>query len=933
MPPKTKKKGGTPSPNLPSLFPTHDGSYGINTLISPDVNTKKTQKSQKRDTGIAQEQLDDNKWTRSTKGKAAKKYGMNSNLKKAMDESHEDIMHENVYDAQGNSPGASQSAPNDDSSVPKLTPHVPEYTYGNLPFPEERDNRPQPPYKPVGPLSADPYVNFGVHQTISPPTEYGPFYGMPQGKGTKEPISPTRPDTSRSFNLESGLFSRAGVRTSSQPSFSPGTTRMQKIAGQPIGVSGATPGIPSPQNSSEQSQGSEPFVSYALAVSRPLEDMEATPAESSKISPRSPVSKSQAESNVPSHVREPSKSKPLLDQAKKGQSTTKNWYASAPLLSSSSSSSEDETPNLPKVATTSSSSIKQGLSSNIYKGMLTPISDPKKQGQPTNVTKAKAVPATNNPIRPTPPSNATGSHNRNKANQREWVWPPCAFFITPLLLFFSLALALWVALPYISGADTPSIGRPHFDFGIGTIWQKVWDVLPEVPVIDTDSYRTPGSHSSPKPPGSAAANPEDIMTELKDRMPESIWVHGDKNGKIKISEDFWHALKELIEQDDNILSLKNSDISEGHWGAIKARVQQAGIEVGNSVSNVESLIERQISRTWEKWLGQNERALKTGGTGVALSKEEFSKLFQEEYASYQREISHELVELQKRISGISEKISKIPADIASSAGRAQTEITKIVETLVAKAISTAKLDAVAKGFIKGHVNDVLANQVNFFGIGAGVTIDPDLSSSAWKPPKNHYLSKAWLDRDGYKPQPRAAALHPWSEEGECFCAGPDRRGFGIGTNNLSMIMSRDIIPQHLVVEHILPGATLDPGAMPREIEVWVYIEEVTLRNAVQAFSEGQFPDTPKEEVLNDGFVKIGHFTYVNKTSGDGVQVFKISDEIATLGALTNRVVVRAISNYGADHTCFYRLSLYGEIVERPDDPPKGDYAQQKTGWF
>ena len=255
-----------------------------------------------------------------------------------------------------------------------------------------------------------------------------------------------------------------------------------------------------------------------------------------------------------------------------------------------------------------------------------------------------------------------------------------------------------------------------------------------------------------------------------------------------------------------------------------------------------------------------------------------------------------------------------------------------METLVAKAISTAKLDAVAKGFIKGHVNDVLANQVNFFGIGAGVAIDPDVSSTAWKPPSNHYLSKKWLEKDGYKPQPPLAALHPWTEEGECFCAGPDRRGFGVGTNNLSMITSRDIIPQHLVIEHILPGATLDPGAMPREVEIWVYIEEITLRNAVQAFSERQFPSTPAEEVLNDGFVKIGHFTYENKISGDGVQVFKISDEIATLGALTNRVVVRAINNYGADHTCLYRLSLYGDIVERLDDPPKGE-PTQKTGWF
>ncbi|KAK5628408.1 hypothetical protein RRF57_004123 [Xylaria bambusicola] len=970
MPPKTKKKGGNPSPNLPSLFPTHDGSYGINTLISPDTSTKKGQKTT---TGIAKEQSDDNKWTKTMESKTGKKYGMNSNLKKAIDESqkqveeeegHEDSIHEGAYiSPEGDSSkfphsiglssrskssqpaSSSQTTPDeplealdDAEHIPKLKPHIPKFTQASLPFSEEHDDGPQSPYKPAGAPSADPYAHFGAHQTLSPPTEYGPFYGMPRGKGTKEPISPVRPDTSRSFNYENGLFSSATMQnpiTRQNPGqlsglyegpslvppspwqstgFSDGTSTMPQNPGQSSGLTGATHSISS-LSSPESSQSPEPFIGSGLVNPGPSAGMVITPPESNQVSSVLPGSKSQPESNMPSNLQVPPTpiSKPLSFQAQQAV----NWDPPPPqgTMSISSSSGEgegeEELPSLPKVVETTTS--------------------PNKQGQPSNVSKVVPTITATRKQKQKQPSNRPRTGNRNSVNQQqEWIWPSFGFFITPTILFITLALALWLVLSLLPDLDDPRISRLSFDFGFGTAWQKVSNLLPEIPVIDTDTYSKPTSHSSPKPLGSAAINPEDLVTALKDWMPDSIWVRGDKNGKIKIPEDFWHALKERIEQDDNILSLKNSNISEDHWSAIKARMQQDGIGVGKSASNDEDLIERQISQAWDKWLKQNDRVLKTANKGVALTKDDFLRLFQQEIVSYQHDIRQELAELQNRINSFTEHISKRLAEITSTS---HTELTKTVESLIAKAINNAKLDAIANGFIKGHANDVFANQVNFFGIGAGVAIDPDSSSSAWKVPESHYLSKAWLDRGGYKPQPPFAALSPWTQEGECFCAGPDRKGFGVGTNNLSMITSRDIIPQHLVVEHILPGATLDPGAMPKEVELWVYIEEVTLRVLVQDFSERRFPNTPKEEVLSDGFVKIGHFTYENRTSGDGVQVFKISDEISSMGALTNRIVVRAINNYGADHTCFYRLSLYGEIIERPEDPPRGDSEKKQTGWF
>ncbi|KAG4221905.1 hypothetical protein PC116_g29619 [Phytophthora cactorum] len=41
----------------------------------------------------------------------------------------------------------------------------------------------------------------------------------------------------------------------------------------------------------------------------------------------------------------------------------------------------------------------------------------------------------------------------------------------------------------------------------------------------------------------------------------------------------------------------------------------------------------------------------------------------------------------------------------------------------------------------------------------------------------------------------------------------------------------------------------------------------------------------------------------------------MSSELTRMRAATSHVIVKAVTNYGADHTCFYRLKLYGEVVD------------------
>ncbi|KAI0436614.1 hypothetical protein F4803DRAFT_214519 [Xylaria telfairii] len=1055
MPPKTKKKGLEPSLDLlPGLFPSHDGSYGTNTLITPDVRSKKGHKSSK-------EQSDDQKWIKALKGSAGKKYGMNSNLKKAVDESHKEVEEEehqgqdpishnssqsqsgnqppsissagttslpepaifhssssssssssvsSLYgfpgqpglfdssvpsgpsgpsgssgssspehgsDSLGNGPGGpgksgKPSRPPDDSGfIPSLSPYVPSYDPNVLPFREEYEGRVRPPYTRATLPADNIQANIGVNHPISPPSEYIPFYGMPQRAGSKGPISPIRPDTSRSFNFENGLFANATLRTpgrnagifgrpptttqGSGPSTQNQATSRFKLTGGGLGAAGQpttqqTPGTqsnlqgqPMPKQATTQAASSlQPNLQgQPMPVQGTTQATSSThPTLQGQLIPAQPTLGGQSGAGYSSPLVE--ELAPDLQLNIQGQPTpeqsTSEWQPSTSGQPTSSTYANPQGQHTlgwqPSLQSPPNSDEVQEIPpplsvSKAPKVKMAKQGPPKKRG-PSNIKSSQPG--------KTPSTQRKPPKNKKDADQQSWAWLSSDFIWSLISLFIIFTCTLWYVLP--APTDEPDhiserLPRTNYSmpsFSIGTMLEKISNLLPEIPDMHAIPYDNtdngPGGWGRPDNTG---VNSDEILTNLKNRIPESIWVQGDKNGKLRIPEDFWHALRELIVKDDSILSLKNANISEGHWLAIKSRIQHAGLGVGASLKDMEALVQKKISQSWDSWLGQNDQALKTS-TGTALAKDDFMKLVQEEIAAHSREISQEFTELQDRIKDITQQISQLQDEIGGAGGIRKDEITKTIDSLVSKTAINARIEAIAQGLIKGHANDVVSNQVNFFAIGAGASIDPEWSSPPWTVPKDFFKSKKWLDKDGYKAQPRMAALSPWNQEGECFCAGPDRKGYGEGTNNISVITSRNIIPQHLVVEHILPGATLDPGAMPREIEVWAYIEEVNLRNEARTFSETNFPDTPKEETLNEGFVKMGHFTYRNETYGDGVQVFKISDELKRMGAITDQVVVRAINNYGADHTCFYRLRLYGEVVERPDDPPAHNNDERRS-WF
>lgn len=426
-----------------------------------------------------------------------------------------------------------------------------------------------------------------------------------------------------------------------------------------------------------------------------------------------------------------------------------------------------------------------------------------------------------------------------------------------------------------------------------------------------------------------------------------------KDGKPVVTPEFWHAMRDLIEKDGGfpMLNKKGNNYepsTEKQWKDIAAWVAGRP-EIASKINEANDAIAKKLPHMWEAWAGDNQRRVEqtlrpildkmkiTGSLSdkdldkrldqiikkhvesnksdsTVVTREYFLQYLKNEFAAHRTEVKAEINELQPRLEQlIRDSLELAKKDDSSSLTR--TEVTKLVDRSIRKAIADLNLEAMAKGQIRAHWDTDLKNQVNYFGVGAGAIADPSHSSTTFKP------DTKYLNDKGLKaalPNPQIEALFPWHDDGDCWCAAREvnKRGNPHGAK-LSVIMGHSIIPQHLVIEHILPGATTNPGARPRQIEVYIKVEDRTIRERLLDFAAAHYPDDqfdwnymPAE--LPPQFVKVSQFVYEGAELHDGVHVHRLSSELVALNAETDQVIVRAVSNYGApNHTCFYRIRLFG----------------------
>lgn len=451
--------------------------------------------------------------------------------------------------------------------------------------------------------------------------------------------------------------------------------------------------------------------------------------------------------------------------------------------------------------------------------------------------------------------------------------------------------------------------------------------------------------------------------QLQDILPRVISVKQDKKtSRLVIQQDFWHALKDLMHAEKSILTLERgrdgwNNISDEHWLALLRRLKAEGVL---SKKDVDGIVEGAVSSSWDKWLKNNRGKVdkvtgapaggqplspdaskkieslvreKLSGPGlrdIVVTREEFIREVEKSINEHKREAEAELARVQDNLKDMVEAATKAAQ---TSSGLSRREVIALTNEIVGKAISNAKLEGVAKGSINHNFESDLSHRINYFALGNGATIEKSLTSPSYSPPHHKFRfgsaqwAKAKISSPRFVPE-EAAALTAWEEAGHCWCAGNKFDDADHHPADINIRLARAVVPENVVMEHIDPAATLDPKAMPKDVEVWALVDEHTRHRRARDFMFASWPATPKEHpLLAKGFLKVGQFRYDYDTATNGVLVYRLSDELARLGITADLVLVRAVTNYGADHTCFYRVRLYGSPLEGEED--KGDDAE---GW-
>ncbi|KAH8728735.1 UNC-like C-terminal-domain-containing protein [Phaeosphaeriaceae sp. PMI808] len=314
------------------------------------------------------------------------------------------------------------------------------------------------------------------------------------------------------------------------------------------------------------------------------------------------------------------------------------------------------------------------------------------------------------------------------------------------------------------------------------------------------------------------------------------------------------------------------EVTDEFWNALISKANTSG---GNA--------------EWTAFLKNNEEKLR-GIFGVprpvddsltrpeAVSRDEFVRLMQERYKTIATRIDQK----------IDETVKSQAAQIKSIA---QVEAKKAI-------INSIRLDSLAKGNLIANYELTLLKP-NYFSLGLGARIDPTLTSATFLN-NPHFFANAARKLALVPPRnPPKVALEKWEEPGDCWCAAPNPVN---GQAQLAVTVARPLFPTQVTIEHVpmsmMPAKKVTTA--PRNIELWVETDQPA--HYQYAHRDGVCQNGPA------GWTCLGSFTY-NIHGSNHRQTFDLD---ARSSVPVIKAMLRVTSNWGANHTCLYRVRLHGK---------------------
>ncbi|OAL54342.1 hypothetical protein IQ07DRAFT_265320 [Pyrenochaeta sp. DS3sAY3a] len=270
-------------------------------------------------------------------------------------------------------------------------------------------------------------------------------------------------------------------------------------------------------------------------------------------------------------------------------------------------------------------------------------------------------------------------------------------------------------------------------------------------------------------------------------------------------------------------------------------------------------------------------------------------------------------EMERHYQVVSTRVDKQVKDaLRNLDSRVQAEARKT-------AMASIRLHSLAQTNLLANY-ELHMKQPNYFSIGLGAYVDAMHTSTTFTQAFNGWLDYLYMPT-ALRRNPPAAALVKWEEPGDCWCAAPTENKDG--QLQLAITMEQPIFPKQLTIEHVpksmVPRRKIDRA--PRDVELWVQTDGAITPTHIE-----KPPYCDPLPSRYEGWQCMGRFRY--DIHGDNhVQTFDI-------GSVTElpvrKTLLRVANNWGAEHTCLYRVRLHGDDAQE-DHVYTVQYNDKVTG--